>query len=108
MNLTSRTKIVIGIAAGLLALGGGTALAFSSASEGNQLTGPAADQARAAAVPGGRAGDVHAQTNGGDAYGVDVARPDGSTLMVTLDRNYHVLGTQPAGRDGDGPDGDEG
>jgi hypothetical protein len=111
MNLTSRTKIVIGIAVGLLALGGGTALAFSGASDSNQLTGPAADQARAAAVsavPGGRAGEVRAETNGGAAYGVNVARPDGSTLMVNLDRNYHVLGTQPAGRDGDGADGDEG
>lgn len=109
MNLTTRTKIVIGIAAGVLALGGGTALAFSGASDSNQLTGPAADQVRTAAVsavPGGRAGEVRAETGNGAAYGVDVARSDGSTLQVNLDRNYHVLNTQPVGTDGN--DGDEG
>src|SRR5947209_18246252 len=81
MNLTTKTKIVIGIAAGVLALGGGTALALSGASN-VQVTGPAADQARAAAasaVPGGRAGEVRAETNGGAAYGVNGTRPDGST-----------------------------
>jgi hypothetical protein len=109
MNPTTRTKIVIGIVAGVLALGGGTALAFSGASNSNQVTGAAADQARAAAVsavPGGRAGEVRTETDAGAAYGVNVARPDGSTLQVNLDRNYHVLSTQPAGTDGN--DGDEG
>lgn len=109
MNLTTRTKIMIGVVAGVLALGGGTALAFSGAADSVQV-GPVADQARAAAVsavPGGRAGEVRAETGGGAAYGVTVARPDGSTLHVRLDRNYHVLSTGP-GNDGDGADGDEG
>jgi hypothetical protein len=114
MNLSTRTKIGLGIGGGVLVLallGGGTALAVSGGSDGSQLSGPTADQARAAAVaavPGGRADAVRAETDGGAAYGVSVARPDGRTVVVTLDRTYHVLGTQPAGNDGDGTDGDEG
>jgi len=46
----------------------------------------------------------------GAPYGVDVTKPDGTRLDVRLDRNFAVLGSQPAVQDagGDGGDGDGG
>jgi len=77
------------------------------------VRGPDADHARAAAVavaPGGQAGPVRAESDGGAVYGVDVTKPDGTRLDVRLDRTFTVLGTQPAGQDtgGDGGDGGDG
>ncbi len=77
------------------------------------MSGPDADHACAAAVavaPGGQAGPVRAESDGGAPYGVDVTKPDGTRLDVRLDRNFAVLGSQPAVQDagGDGGDGDGG
>src|SRR5918996_1544499 len=104
-NTSRRAKMVAGIAGGVLVLGvagAGTALAMGGDSDGGPVTGPAADQARsaaAAAVPGGRAGEVVSESDGGAAYGVQVTRPDGSAVEVNLDRGFAVLGTQPVGQD---------
>jgi hypothetical protein len=66
----------------------------------DQVTGPASDQARAAAtaaVPGGTAGEVDQETGeGAVAYGVTVNKPDGTAVEVHLDKDFHVLDTQPA------------
>jgi len=109
-----RKKAKLGIAGGVLALGligAGTAVAVSGGDGGGSLSGPDADHARAAAVavaPGGQAGQVRTESVAGAAYGVDVTQPDGTKLDVRLDRNFTVLGTQPAGQDTGGDSGDSG
>ncbi|GLY64756.1 PepSY domain-containing protein [Amycolatopsis taiwanensis] len=95
------TKLGLSVVAGLLALGaGGVGLAYGMNSEGSNISGPAADQARAAAaqaVPGGRASQVETGADEGTTgYGVTVTKPDGSNVEVRLDPGYHVLGIQPA------------
>ncbi len=118
-NMSRRAKITAGIGGLVLVLGvagAGTALAVGGDGNGDTVTGPAAGHARsaaAAAVPGGRAGEVRAGSDAGAAYGVQVTRPDGSAVEVNLDRGFAVLGTQPVGQDGtgdgaDGADGDGG
>ncbi|WP_204078991.1 PepSY domain-containing protein [Mycobacterium riyadhense] len=103
--MNHRTKISVGIAASAVALAAaGIGIAAADDDE-TPVTGPAADQARAAAiqaVPGGRAGEVDQETNEGAAfYGVKVTKPDGTTVEVHLDQNFRVLGTQPVGPGGD-------
>jgi hypothetical protein len=47
-------------------------------------------------VPGGTAGEVDQQTGeGGVVYGVTVTRPEGTAVEVRLDKDFHVLDTQP-------------
>jgi len=105
-----KTKIGIGVAAGVLVLSG-SAIGIASAvgGDGDEVSGTAADQARAAAVqsvPGGKAGAVEAETGEGTAaYGVTVTKPDGSAVEVHLDNGFHVLGTQAPDQERDGDDG---
>jgi len=114
--MTLRKRAKVAIAGGVLALGlvgAGTAMAVSGGDDGGSVSGPDADHARTAAAavaPGGQAGPVRAESDGGAAYGVDVTQPDGTRLDVRLDRNFAVLGAQPVGQDtgGDGGDGDGG
>ena len=47
-------------------------------------------------MPGGTAGEVDQETGeGGVVYGVTVTRPDGTAVEVCLDKDFHVLDTQP-------------
>jgi len=115
VNLTKKTKIGIATGVLVLAAGAGTAAAATGmdgdGGSGQVITGPAADQARAAAVtavPGGQPGEVRGESDNGATYGVDVARPDGSRVEVDLDGGNRVLGTQPAGPDTNGDAGSEG
>lgn len=108
--MNRRTKIGIGVAAGVLVLSGGAVgIASAVGGDGDGVGGAAADQARAAAVqtvPGGTAGAVEAQNEGGNAaYGVAVTKPDHNTVEVFLDKDFHVLGTGVPGREGDGDEG---
>lgn len=108
--MNRRTKIGMAIAAGVLALGAtGAGIASFADGDGRDTTGPAADQARAAAVqaiPGARAGKVEADNESGtDSYSVDVTKPDGTQLQVRLDKAYQVLGTGPVDGDQEGEDG---
>ena len=101
--MNRRTKIGIG-AAGVLAVAAvGTGIVYA---DEPQITGSAADQARAAAVkavPGSTAGEVEAETNEGAAvYGVIVTKSDGTKLEVHLDKNYKFLGTEAPDKDDDG------
>ncbi len=70
-----------------------------------QITGPAADQARAAAVkavPGSTAGEVEAETNEGARSTVSSSpNPMAPSWKSTLDKNYKFLGTSVS------PDNDE-
>lgn len=45
-------------------------------------------------------GEVDQETGeGGVVYGVAVTRSDGTAVEVRLDKDFHVLDTQPAGHD---------
>lgn len=94
-----RTRIGIGVvsAAALAAIGVGVA-----AADDLEITGPAADQARAAAVQAipGKAGKVEKETNEGAAYyGVLVTKTDGTQVEVNLDQGFHFLGTEAPDND---------
>lgn len=108
--MNHKTKIGIGVAAGVLVLSGGAiGIASAVSNDSDAVSGTTADHARAAAVqavPGGKAGAVEAETNeGAAAYGVTVTKLDGSAVEVHLDQGFHVLDTQAPGQDRDGDDG---
>jgi hypothetical protein len=115
MALTRGNKIGLGVAGGVVAL---SAVAFGTGfvpgsepggDPGPALSGPAADQARAAAltaIPGGKAGEVRSDNANGAAYDVQVTNPSGGSSVVRLDRNDTVMGSQPASAP-DGGDGDD-
>lgn len=110
--MTSKTKIAIGVAVGAIVLtaGGFGIAAAAGGGEGERISGSTAAAARTAAlqaVPGGVAGQVRSESDGGAAYGVQVAKPDGTKSEVRLDKAFKPL-TVGNGVDGDGPDGDEG
>lgn len=97
--MRARTKIGIGVASAtvLTAIGVGVAVA-----DDQEITGPAADQARAAAVQAipGKAGKVEKETNEGVAYyGVVVTKPDGTQVEVHLDQGFHFVGTEAPDND---------
>jgi hypothetical protein len=95
-------KIGVGVATGALVLaaaGVGVALAGP---DDQDVTGPAADKARAAAIQTvpGTAGRVDKETNEGAAYyGVIVTKADGTKVEVHEDQNFKVLGTEAPDND---------
>jgi hypothetical protein len=95
-----RTRIGIGVASAAVVAAVGVGVAV--ADEGGEVTGPAADQARAAAVQAipGKAGKVEKETNEGAAYyGVLVTKTDGTQLEVHLDQGFHFLGSEAPDND---------
>ena len=93
-----RTRIGIGVASAavLTAVGAGVFVAVAD-DDGQEIIGPAADQARTAAVHAvpGKAGKVEKETNEGAAYyGVLVTKTDGTQVEVHLDQGFHFLGTE--------------
>jgi hypothetical protein len=97
--MRGRTRIGIGVASAavMAALSGGVATA-----DDQEITGPAADQARTAAVKAvpGKAGKVEKETNEGAAYyGVLVTKTDGTQVEVHLDQGFHFLGTEAPDND---------
>jgi hypothetical protein len=87
----SRKYLLVGGAALALSAGGvGVATATGGDDDAN-VTGPAADRARSAAVriaDGGKAGTVERDSDEGGAWEVEVTKPDGNTVDVELDGNY--------------------
>jgi uncharacterized membrane protein YkoI len=109
--MTGGQKLLIaGAAAVVLAAGGvGIAQAVSGDSE-EQVTGPQADRARQAAVQavgGGRASGVERGDDGGAAWEVEVVRPDGSEVEVTLDAELKQVGTETEDDGGEGDNENE-
>ena len=95
-----RTKIGIGVASVAVLAGGGVGVGVALADQ--EITGPAADQARTAAVQAvpGKAGKVEKETNEGAAYyGVLVTKPDNTQVEVHLDQGFHFLGTEAPDND---------
>jgi len=107
MNRTLRITLGAGAATAVLAAGAGLAMTVGD----HEVSGPAADHARAAAlqaVPGGSAGDVEHQyeQDGWPVYVVSVTAPGHRAVTVRLDMGFRWLGTQPAyGHDGRYADG---
>lgn len=99
------TKVGIGLAALVAAVGGGAAWAGAGDSGEGTETGPGADRARAAALAhlgGGTANAVERDSEGGGVWEVEVTKSDGNTVDVRLSSDYKVVGV-----DGDSePTGD--
>ena len=89
--------LIAGAAAVVLAAGGvGIAQAVSGDSE-ERVTGPQADRVRQAAVEavgGGRATGVERADDGGAAWEIEVVRPDGREVEVTLNADLGQVGTE--------------
>jgi hypothetical protein len=97
-----KVKMGLGVAAGALVLAAAGAGVAVAGPDDQDVTGPAADKARAAAiqaVPGSTAGRVEPETTEGAAYGVTVTKTDGSKLEVHEDQNFKVLGTEAPDND---------
>jgi hypothetical protein len=98
---TRLVKVTAGAVLIAALAGGGVAWATAGDDEGN-VTGPAADRARAAAlahVGSGKATEVERE---GSSWEVEVQRADGSTLEVHLDSAYEVVGSETDSEDADG------
>ena len=75
---------------------GGAAIAQAGGGEEaeNSVTGPRAEQARAAALRitnGGTANSVERDSENGATWEVEVTRPDGKTVDVRLDQRYKLV-----------------
>ncbi|MEK6276227.1 MAG: hypothetical protein AABM30_12985 [Actinomycetota bacterium] len=91
---TPRKLLLVGGAVLVLAAGlAGVGRAVGGGDDQN-VTGPAADRARAAAiaiVPGGKVNAVERDSEKGATWEVEVARPDGKTVDVRLDAAYRQV-----------------
>lgn len=103
-----RTIVAGALAVALAAVSGGIALAATGGGGDEQpLSGPAREQATAAALAHTGGGTVTETETGDDgaAYGVEVRLPDGSHVEVSLDERFQVIG-QEADDDGAGDEDD--
>ncbi|MGH2921154.1 MAG: PepSY domain-containing protein [Gaiellaceae bacterium] len=95
-------------AAALAALaGGGVAWATAGDDEDEQVSGPSADRARAAALAhtgGGKVTSVEGESEEGSAFQVEI-EANGKTVEVLLDASYNVVGVES--EDGEGADTDD-
>ena len=96
MNL-NRRMVIVGASIAVLAAGGaGIAQAVGGDSE-EQVKGPAAAQAKSAALKaagGGTVLEVEGQDgDGAGVYEVEVRRADGSEVEIHLDANFKAVGT---------------
>jgi hypothetical protein len=97
MNI-NRKVLAIGAAIVALAAGGvGIAYAVGGGDSDEQVTGPEADQAKAAAldaVGGGTVTSVERSDDGNGAFEVEVKRDDGSQVEVAVSAQDETLGTE--------------
>jgi hypothetical protein len=104
--------IVAGIAALAALVLGGAAIAGSQGvgpfgDDDAQLTGPAADHAKAAALEitgGGKANAVERDSEHGATYEVEVTKPNGKTVDVRLDASYNLVTVDGDSEQNDGGD----
>ncbi len=91
-----RRFLLIGGAALVLAAGlAGVGRAVGGDDGDQNVSGPAADRAKAAAIkafPGGRVNAVERDSEQGATWEVEVTRPDGKTVDVRLDANFQQVG----------------
>jgi Peptidase propeptide and YPEB domain len=92
-------RIIIGaVAAAVLAVGSGVGIAQAVGGGSEEpVTGPAAEQAKAAALDaagGGTVLEVEQQDgDGAGVYEVEVRRADGSTVEIHLDHQFQQVGS---------------
>jgi hypothetical protein len=102
-----RKHLVIGGAVLALSAGGvGAAVAAGGGEDAReQVSGPAADRARAAALEHhpGTANAVERDSENGGTWEVEITGEDGKTVDVRLDENFKVLVAEGDGED----DGEE-
>ena len=106
MKIT-RKQIAVGGAVLALSAGGvGVAVAGGGGEEAaEQVSGPAADKARAAALAEhpGTANAVERDSENGGTWEVEITGTDGRTVDVRLDENYDVIAVE-----GDGEENESG
>ena len=114
MKLNRKILIVGGVVLALAAGGIGIAYAVGGDSE-EQVTGPSADKAKAAAldaVGGGTVLEVERQDgDGSGVYEVEVQRPDGSQVEVHVSGQFDSVGTaadDDSGSEDEGAENEEG
>ena len=110
----NRRIAVIGASIAVLAAAGAGIAKAVGVGDGEQLGGPAAEQAKAAAlkaVGGGTVVEVEGEDgDGAGVYEVEVRRADGSTVEVRLNAAFEPVGTPQPDEDngsGDEQDGEE-
>jgi hypothetical protein len=105
--MRAKTKAVLIAGAAMIALAVGTGVGIAASGGDDQpLTGTELERATAAALEHTGGGTV-IETEVGDAgaaYGVEVRMPDGGVVEISLDGDFHVIGTQA---DDDTPGEDE-
>jgi hypothetical protein len=107
--------IVAGIAAVAALAVGGAAIAGSQGvgpfgDDDAQLTGPAAERAKAAALKitgGGTANAVERDSEHGATYEVEVTKPNGKTVDVYLDASYSLVSVDGDSEENDSSDAPE-
>ncbi len=92
----NRTKKFLLVGGAITALGvGGAAVAGAVGGDpGENASGPGADSATAAALKitgGGTANAVERDGENGATWEVEVTKPDGQTVDVRLDDQYHLV-----------------
>ena len=102
----NRRIVIVGVAVAALAAGGaGIAQAVGGGSE-EQITGPAAEKAKSAALKaagGGTVTEIEGQDgDGAGVYEVEVRRADGTQVEIHLDAQF-----QPVGQAADDDSGSE-
>lgn len=117
MQRKRKVAVAGAIVAGVVAIGGGVAIARSGG-EDQPLTGSTLERAKAAALESTGGGTVVGSEAGdGDgAYEVEVRRDDGTVVDVVLDADFRVIGTDTeregtdestSGNEGDTAEGSE-
>ncbi len=97
--MTRRTKAIIAAGGAIAALGaGGAAVATATGGEeggrDERITGPTADQARAAALataPGGTVEGVERADGGAKGYEVEVKAKGGKSLEIVVGPRFNVV-----------------
>jgi hypothetical protein len=111
MKLNRRIALIVAAVAVLAAGGAGIAKAVGVGDDG-QVTGPAAEQAKAAALKAAGGGTVLGvegkDGDGAGAYEVEVRKADGSTVEVHLNAAFESVGVKADENSGsaDEQDGD--
>ena len=98
MKSRIRKPLIVGGAILAISAGGAGAAMATGATGGDDgdqnVTGPGADSARAAALQithGGTANSVERDSENGATWEVEVTKPDGNTVDVRLDQNYNKV-----------------
>jgi len=94
MRVTRKYAIVGGAILALAAGGTGVAVAVGGGDDDEQATGPGADRAKAAALEITGGGTVDGVEQEGDAWEVEVTKPDGQRVEIGLDSQYRETATE--------------